>query len=82
LAKRRSTALGVTDGDHVGIFNVATPPAHRGKGYGAAITAWAVGDGFQNGASVAFLQSSPMGFRVYERLGFRTVEDWSVWISA
>jgi hypothetical protein len=32
-------------------------------------------------ASLAYLQSSAMGLRVYEMLGFRTVEDWSVWMS-
>ena len=41
----------------------------------------AVLDGFNAGASVAYPQSSPMGLRVYERLGFQTLETWSVWIT-
>jgi N-acetylglutamate synthase len=76
-----TTALGYSDGDYVGIFGVATPLRHRGRGYGAAVTARAVLDGFEAGASVAYLQSSPLGFRIYERLGFRTLETWSVWVS-
>ena len=76
-----TTALASTLGDHVGIFDVATPPPHRGQGYGAAITARAALDGFESGASFAYLQSSPMGYGVYERLGFRTIERWEVWIS-
>lgn len=59
----------------------ATPPENRGHGYGAAITARAVRDGFTSGARFAWLHSSPEGFGVYEKLGFRTVEEWGPWIS-
>jgi N-acetylglutamate synthase len=76
-----TTAIGSTYGAYVGIFNVATPARHRGRGYGAAITARAVVDGFESGASIAYLQSSAMGLKVYERLGFRTLETWSVWLT-
>src|SRR5215212_9553813 len=34
-----STATGLTRGAAVGVFNVATPPEYRRKGYGARITA-------------------------------------------
>jgi len=60
----------------VGIFNVATPPEHRGHGYGAAITAQAIHDGFAAGAELSWLQSSAMGESVYRRLGFRAVESY------
>jgi N-acetylglutamate synthase len=76
-----TTAFGFTDRDLVGIYNVATLPGHRGRGYGAAITARAVLDGFAVGASAAYLQSSEAGYGVYERLGFKTLEMWGVWIS-
>ena len=76
-----TTAICVRIDDYAGIFDVATPPAYRGRGYGAAVTARATLDGFDSGATFAFLQSSPMGLAVYERLGFRTLETWSVWIS-
>jgi hypothetical protein len=69
-----TTGVGFTVGDAVGIFTVATPPAHRGRGYGAAVTACAALEGFAAGAKFAFLQSSALGYRVYERLGFREVE--------
>lgn len=75
------TAFGCTIGDHVGIFDVATPAAHRGRGYGTAITARAALDGLNSGAKFAYLQSSPAGFRIYERLGFRTLETWAVWVT-
>ncbi|HEY5661574.1 MAG TPA: GNAT family N-acetyltransferase [Gaiellaceae bacterium] len=68
-----ATAIGYTIGDAVGIFNVATPAAHRGRGYGAAVTAAAVRDGFDAGAELAWLQASELGFSVYRRLGFEQV---------
>lgn len=77
-----TTAVGVVDGDHVSVYNVATLPLHRGRGYGAAITAAAVCDGFEAGADFALLQSSDAGFGLYESLGFRTLERWTTWISA
>jgi N-acetylglutamate synthase len=75
-----TTALGITVGDCVGVFNVATPAEHRRKGYGAVITARVVDDGLADGARWAWLQSSPSGYGVYEALGFRTLERWLTWV--
>jgi GNAT superfamily N-acetyltransferase len=76
-----TTGLGVTLGDYVGIFNIVTRPAHRRQGYGATITARAVRDGLSQGALWAWLQSSPAGYPVYQRMGFRTVESWPCWLA-
>ncbi len=76
-----TTGLGVTTGDAVGIFNIATPPEHRGRGYGTAVTARAARDGLDGSARYAFLQSSPEGFPVYQRLGFHALEEWDCWVS-
>ena len=73
-----STAVGFIIDGTTGIFSVATPEEHRGRGYGAAITAQAVRDGFHAGADLAGLQSSPMGESVYRRLGFREVERYTL----
>jgi N-acetylglutamate synthase len=73
-----STAVGFAIDGTVGIFNVATPPEHRGRGYGAALTAHAASEGFKTGADLAWLQSSTMGRSVYARLGFREVETYTV----
>jgi len=45
-----ATAVAVTRGDAVGVFNVATPEAYRGHGYGSAVTSRAVADGLATGA--------------------------------
>jgi len=71
-----STATGITTGEAVGIFNVATPPEHRRRGYGAWATAHVVRRGLDAGASFAYLQSSQMGFDVYRRLGFEQVSTY------
>ncbi len=77
-----ATGLGLTVGDMVGVFNIATAEAHRGHGYGAAITAHVVVDAMGRGARWGLLQSSPMGLPIYERLGFVTLERWASWHSA
>ena len=71
-----STGLGVRSGRTIGIYNIATIPAARGKGYGAAITRRNVADGVAAGCDVAILQASDMGFPIYERIGFRTVVEY------
>jgi predicted GNAT family acetyltransferase len=76
-----TTGVSLTTGDHTGIFNIATPEAERGKGYGAAITGWLVARALAAGARAAWLQSSESGFDVYRRLGFRVVDTWQCWIS-
>jgi GNAT superfamily N-acetyltransferase len=76
-----ATGLGVAVEDGVGVFNVATVPGHRRRGYGAAVTAAAIRGGVADGARWAWLQSTPVGYGVYERLGFRTVDRWPCWVS-
>ncbi len=71
-----AVGLGAFHRGHVGVFNIATPPAHRRLGHGRAVTARLVADGAAAGAHTAYLQASEMGYPVYERLGFTTVETW------
>jgi hypothetical protein len=73
------TAMSVSAGPAIGLFNVVTPEAHRRRGYGAAITAQAARIGFEGEAEFAWLQSSEAGYGVYERLGFATLERWPYW---
>ena len=76
-----ATAVALTHAGTVGIFNGATLPPHRRRGDGAAITAQAARDGLADGARYAWLQSTPMGVRVYESVGFRTLESWRCWVT-
>jgi N-acetylglutamate synthase len=71
-----ATGLGFRTGSTIGVYNIATTPSFRGRGYGAAMTRRVVADGVAAGCDVAVLQSSDMGFSIYERLGFRTVVEY------
>jgi GNAT superfamily N-acetyltransferase len=66
-----------------GIYDVATLPDARGRGIGAAVTVAALRDARTMGYHAAILQSSDMGFRVYQRLGFRHLcaMDHFVWLA-
>ncbi len=76
-----TTAMSLTAGDGVGIFNVATPERHRGRGYAGALTGCAHADGLEAGASWAWLQSSDAGYGLYQRMGFATLEWWECWVA-
>jgi N-acetylglutamate synthase len=73
-----STASTWIGGGSVGIFNVGTPPEHRGQGYARAVTAKATKEGFRSGADLAWLQASRLGEPVYRALGFRQIETYLV----
>jgi GNAT superfamily N-acetyltransferase len=77
-----ATGLGMISDGWCGVFNVATPDEHRGRGFGSAVTAQTVEAARTDGARGAYLQSSSMGLRVYEKLGFVTVEQWRQWTPA
>lgn len=76
-----TTGIGVTLGPFVGLFNIATLPERRGRGFGAAVAARAAADGLDAGAEWSYLQSGPASYRLYERLGYRSLERWDCWLS-
>jgi GNAT superfamily N-acetyltransferase len=64
----------------VGIFGVGVIEGARRRGIGAALTARAA-TAFGDRAELVWLQPSDMARAMYERLGFRRVSDWEVWIA-
>jgi N-acetylglutamate synthase len=73
-------ACGFHDGIAGGVYYVATPPAHRGRGVARAATAWVTNDLFERGARSVVLQSSAAGLGVYKRLGFATYDTYDRYV--
>lgn len=63
-----------------GVYMVSTVPAQRQHGYGEQVTRQAMLRGRDLGASFASLQSSAMGFPVYQRMGFRQVGAYRTYV--
>jgi ribosomal protein S18 acetylase RimI-like enzyme len=70
----------VLDRDLIGIFDLVTSPAHRRRGYGAALVASLLEWGFAHGARTAYLQvvkSNAAASALYRKLGF--TEAYQYW---
>lgn len=65
-----------------GIFVVATLAEARRKGIGSAITTYALEYARTQGYRVAMLQASEMGFPIYQKIGFRTVFSFDLYMWA
>lgn len=62
--------------DVAGVYNIGVIDEFRRRGIGEALT-WAVlRAGRDTGAEVGVLQSSTMGYSLYERMGFETVVEY------
>ena len=63
-----------------GIYNVAVPEQHRGRGIGYAVTAALMNVGVAAGCTNAVLHASEKGRPIYERLGFEEVCETPHWV--
>jgi ribosomal protein S18 acetylase RimI-like enzyme len=75
-----AVGLAIRTGADVGIYNVGTAPGHRRRGYGRAVTEHALREAAAAGATRAYLQPSDDSRRLYENLGFRTLETWTAFV--
>jgi RimJ/RimL family protein N-acetyltransferase len=71
----------VTDGV-AGIYWVGSTEAARGRGLGRAVTAAATNAGFDLGADLASLQASVMGEPIYRSMGYETIYEYRLLMSA
>ena len=62
-----------------GVYNVATLPGSQRLGFGEAVMRHALQE--VGGTERVILQSTPAGYRLYERMGFRTVARVAVYSS-
>ncbi len=75
-----TTAATVLGGGAVGVYNVATLPGSQHCGYGEAVMRHALLKARErHGIENVVLQSTPAGYALYERMGFRTVTSVAVY---
>jgi len=71
-------SLALRRNDLVSVHNVYTPPSFRRQGFGTELTAAAVDAGRAAGATAACLEATALGYGVYEKMGFKRVDDYVV----
>lgn len=67
-------------GDTAGIWTMATPPAHQGKGMGRALLSRIIERLGHEGVGRFFLFASAAGFPLYTSLGFVTLAEDAAWV--
>lgn len=77
-----SSAATVTSSGAIGVYNVATIPSHQRQGYAEAVMRHALEKAREeHGIERTILQSTPQGFPLYVRMGYRTVTKVAVYSS-
>ena len=67
-------------GDTVGIWTMATPPEHQGKGMGRALLSRIIERMRHEGVGRFFLYATQAGFPLYSSLGFVTLAEEAAWV--
>jgi GNAT superfamily N-acetyltransferase len=67
------------DGDDCGVYLVATLSDHRGRGLARRLLHIALAESRERGCLTSTLQSSNLGYPVYERLGYEPVCALEMW---
>lgn len=77
-----STVTVTRSGDTAGVWCMATPPEHQGKGAGRALLTRVMEAQRQAGVRRFYLFASPAGQPLYESIGFKTLAECPVWAFA
>ena len=67
-------------GSTVGIWTMSTPPDKQRQGAGRAVLLAAMQDHVKRGAETFYLIATAAGKPLYDNLGFRTVDELSIWL--
>jgi ribosomal protein S18 acetylase RimI-like enzyme len=80
--KAVTTAGTTITGDVIGLYSVATLPQHRRLGFAEAIMRQVIEQARQEeGIQKTVLQSTPSGLSLYEKMGYRQVTNFDVYIA-
>ncbi len=75
-----SAGTTIKTGAAVGIWNMATPPEYQRKGAGRAVLVHAIQSHQKHGSRLFYLVASEAGKHLYEQVGFRMVDDGTIWL--
>jgi hypothetical protein len=67
-------------GSTVGIWTMSTPPEKQRQGAGRAVLVAAMQDHLRRGGDTFYLIATPAGKPLYDSLGFKTVDELSIWL--
>ena len=67
------------EGDDLSVYFVATLPEHRGRGLARRLLHLALAEARERGMATSSLQSTKMGYPVYERLGYEPICRLQMW---
>jgi len=77
-----TTAAAIVTGDAIGLYSVATLPQHRRTGFAENIMRPIVDQARQTeGVRRTVLQATRSGLHLYEKMGYRTVTNFNVYIA-
>jgi ribosomal protein S18 acetylase RimI-like enzyme len=80
--KAVTTAAAMITGDVIGLYSVATLPHYRRLGFAEAIMRQVIEDARRSlGVTRTVLQSTRSGYALYEKMGYRTVTNFNVYIA-
>lgn len=68
--------------DTVGLWTMATPPAHQRNGYGRALLAAVLAQARRDGAVLGLLGATPAGLPLYASTGWEVDESWDLYVNA
>lgn len=57
------------------LYLLAVSPSSRKRGIGSLLVSWGMENGAKEGV-ICVLESSPAGKSLYERLGFKMIDEW------
>lgn len=60
------------------LMNVFVSPEYRGKGYGKELIQWLIRKAREKGANKIYLESSEIGRKIYEIMGFVPMSDYMI----
>lgn len=80
--KAVTTAASIITGDVIGLYSIATLPQYRRLGFAESLTRQVIEQARATaGVQRTVLQSTPSGLSLYEKMGYRTVTNFEVYIA-